>query len=89
MQIYACQKYAKICNLYASYEDICNRKYMQKYVIENMQKYENICKNMQKNICKNMHINYMQIYVIYMQIYALYDNICMTRYMQKYAKQNM
>ena len=66
MQIYACQKYAKICNLYASYEDICNRKYMQKYVIENMQKYENICKNMQKNICKNMHINYMQIYVIYM-----------------------
>ena len=36
-----------------------------------------------------MHVNYMQIYVIYMQIYALYDNICMTRYMQKYAKQNM
>ena len=36
-----------------------------------------------------MHVNYMQIYVIYMQIYALYDNICMTRYMQKYANQNM
>ena len=31
MQIYACQKYAKICNLYALYKDICNRKYMQKY----------------------------------------------------------
>ena len=31
MQIYACQKYAKICNLYALYKDICNRKYIQKY----------------------------------------------------------
>ena len=53
MQKYA--KYAIICknmqNLYALYKDICNRKYMQKYVIENMQKYR---KYMQKYAEKYM-----------------------------------
>ena len=63
------QKYAGICKymhvknmqkyvIYMHYikiyaiGNICRN--MPKYVIESMQKYEDICKTMQKNICKNM-----------------------------------
>ena len=66
-------KNANICNLYALYEDICNRKYMQKYVIENMHKYEDICKNMHKIICQNMQIYACKLYA---NICNLYAHIC-------------
>ena len=46
---------------------------MPKYVIENMQKYEDIFKNMQKNICKNMQKYACKLYA---NICNLYANIC-------------
>ena len=46
---------------------------MPKYVIENMQKYEDIGKNMQKNICKNMQKYASKLYA---NICNLYVNIC-------------
>ena len=41
---------------------------------------------MQKNICKNMQKYARKLYA---NICNLYANICMPKYMQKYAKQNM
>ena len=46
---------------------------MPKYVIENMQKYEDIGKNMQKNICKNMQKYARKLHANICNVYA---NIC-------------
>ena len=65
---------------------------MRKHAIENMPKYEDICRYMQRKICRNMQIYACKqyanicIYMHYMQIYAIGD-IC--KNMLKYALENI
>jgi hypothetical protein len=66
------------------YAEICRN--IQLNICKNMKIYADICREIYAGICRNMHVNNMQLHVSYMQIYVLYADICMRRYMQKYAE---